>query len=182
MADDKGSAAVQRPTLRSTLMGLNPKITLAFFLVIVAALMVVFLIRTLTSTDAKLDAGTIALFASFVTMFIKMASDGTGYQFSSSAGSDKKDETQATVSSKLADKVAPAPGAPNPSVPVPPWWSRLSDPEKNAISTASVGPPVDARVAAFITASQVGAATPDDLTYLVSKGLLTQDRADAIKA
>ena len=33
-----------------------------------------------------------------------------------------------------------------------------------------------------ITASQVGAATKDDLDYLVSKGLLTQDRATAIAA
>lgn len=169
--------AEQRPTLRSTLMGLNPKIVLAFFLVVVAAFMVVFLINTLTSTSAKLDAGTIALFASFVTMFIKMASDGTGYQFSSSAGSDKKDDTQAQVSSKLADKVPTPPTTP--TVPVPPWWSRLKDDEKNAI-TAMVGS--DARVASIVTAMQVGAATPDDLDYLVKKTppLLTPERAAQI--
>lgn len=102
----------RRGKLVEALVALNPKIVLAFFLVVVAAFMVIFLIRTLTSTDAKLDAGTIALFASFVTMFIKMASDGTGYQFSSSAGSDKKDDTQAQVSSKLADKVPTPPPAP----------------------------------------------------------------------
>ena len=176
MADGTGNQG-SPPTLRGTLMGLNAKIVLAFFLVIVAALMVVFLIRTLTSTEAKLDPGTIALFASFVTMFIKMASDGSGYQFNSSAGSDKKDDTQAQVSSKLAEKVAPQP--PQPTVPVPPWWSRLQDGEKNAITAAAT---TDPRVAAFVTASQVGAATPDDLAYLVGKGLLTQERADLIKA
>lgn len=177
MANGTGDQASPSPTFRGALFGINAKIVLAFFLVIIAALMVVYLISTLTSTTAKLDAGTIALFASFVTMFIKMASDGTGYQFSSSAGSDKKDDTSAQVAGKLADKVAPLP--PQPTVPVPPWWSRLQEGEKNAITAAASGDP---RIAAFVTASQVGAATADDLTYLVGKGLLTQERADVIKA
>jgi hypothetical protein len=33
-----------------------------------------------------------------------------------------------------------------------------------------------------MTTAQGGAATPDDLAYLVSKNLLTQDRATAIQA
>lgn len=163
-------------TVTGSLM--NLKGALAFFLVVVAAGLVVFLVNTLVNSAGKLDAGTIALFASFVTMFIKMAADGTGYQFSSSSGSEKKDEVQASVSAKLADKV-PTPPAPPPSVPIPPWWSRLQDGEKNAITTAAVADP---RVAAFVTASQVGAATKDDLDYLVTKTLLTQDRATAIAA
>ncbi len=124
MADEINPLQDKPPTLRAALMNMNPKIALAFFLVFVAAFMVIFLISTLTSTTAKLDAGTIALFASFVTMFIKMASDGTGYQFSSSAGSDKKDDTQAQVSSKLADKV-PAP-PPIAAVGVPPTTDMLA--------------------------------------------------------
>ena len=105
-----GNGDQTNPTIRGTILGVNPKVVLAFFLVIVAALMVIFLIVMLTGTTAKLDAGTIALFASMVTTFILMAKSGSDYQFSSSAGSDKKDDTQAQVSSKLADKVtAPAP-------------------------------------------------------------------------
>lgn len=165
-------------SVTGTLM--NLKGALAFFLVIVAALLVVFLILILVRTDAKLDPGTIALFASMITTFILMAKSGCDYQFSSSAGSEKKDEVQASVSAKLADKVPTPPAAP-PSVPVPPWWSRLTDAEKNAI-TAAAG--ADPRVQAFVTASQVGAATKDDLAYLVSKtpSLLTQDRATTIAA
>ncbi len=170
----------QRRTLRSTLMGLNPKIVLAFFNIVVAAALTVFftivLVRTTSDGKTTLDPGTIALLAGFITTFILMAKSGSDYQFSSSAGSDKKDETQAQVSSKLAEKV---PGAPGTSGPIPPWWSRLTDAEKNVI-TAAVA--TDPRVAAFVTASQVGAATSDDLAYLVTKGLLTQDRATAIAA
>lgn len=106
-----------KPSLRAAFIAMNPKIALAFFLVIVAALMVIYLINTLINSPAKLDAGTIALFASMVTTFILMAKSGSDYQFSSSAGSDKKDDTQAQVSSKLADKVPTPPAAPAPAAP-----------------------------------------------------------------
>lgn len=174
MSNDQKSGSI-----KDAVVNMNVKTVLAFFLVIIAALLVVYLINTLTgAAKGTLDAGTIALFASFVTMFIKMASDATGFQFNSSAGSEKKDEVQASVSAKLADKV-PAPPAPPPPVPVPPWWSRLTDAEKNSITTAA---PADPRVQAFVTASQVGAATKDDLAYLVNKTLLTQVRANEIAA
>lgn len=153
---------------------INLKGALAFFLVCVAAFMtILWMLKPPTG-----DASQIGLLAGFVTLFIKMAADAIGYQFNSSAGSDKKDEVQATVSGKLADKV-PTPPAPPPTVPVPPWWSRLTDAEKNTI-TAAAG--ADPRVQAFVTASQVGAATKDDLTYLVNKTLLTQARANEIAA
>lgn len=93
------------------------------------------------------------------------------YLFGSSRGSDKKDDTIATA----------LPPAPEPA-PVPsatPWWSRLTDEEKSAV-TAAVS--TDPRVASFVTASQVGAAGVDDLNYLVSKGLLKQDRVATISA
>ncbi len=97
----------------------------------------------------------------------------------SAKGSDannKMADANSEVVRKLSTTVGTGNGQPN--VPVPPWWSRLNDAEKNAIAAAGPGDP---RVAAFITASQVGAATVDDLTYIVSKGLLTQERADAVK-
>lgn len=94
-----------QPSIKAAFLSLNPKIVLAFFLVVIAAAMVVYLINTLVSTTAKLDAGTIALFASMVTTFILMAKSATDYQTSSSAGSDKKDDAQTAVSKALADKV-----------------------------------------------------------------------------
>lgn len=145
----------------------NMKIVLAFFLVVVAAAMV-FLWLLYPPTG---DANTLALLAGFVMLFIKMAADASGYQYSSSAGSDKKDETQAKVADKLAEKVA----APV----VAPWWSRLTDAERTAIADAAKDDP---RVQLFKSTAEVGRATPDDLAYLVTKGLLTQERSTAIQS
>jgi len=101
-----------------------------------------------------------------------------GWYFNSSLGSEKKDDIQAKVSEKLADKVPMAVSA-APVVPqVTAWWSLLTDLEKNVISANAKDDP---RVNAFMTAAASGAATPDDLSYLVTKGLLTQTRADEIK-
>lgn len=101
-----------------------------------------------------------------------------GYFYGSSKAKDTSDTSQQKIVDKLTS--TPTPIAPAPAVA---WWTKLSDSEKTAITTAqglgSVSP--DARVAAFVTASQVGAATPDDLNYLVSKGLLTAARANEIK-
>lgn len=79
-----------------------------------------------------------------------------------------------------AAEVAATAIAPDTNLPVPPWWARLTDDEKNAITTAAANDP---RVAAFITAAQTGAANADDLAYLVTTNppLLTQARADEIK-
>lgn len=93
-------------------------------------------------------------------------------------GSSKSKETADAAKDALVDKLTPQTPTPAPTVPVPPWWSRLLDGEKNAITAAAAADP---RIAAFVTASQGGAATADDLSYLVSANLLTQDRADAIK-
>ena len=165
-------------------MTLNPKIVLAFFMAVLSAFLVVFLLMVLVYSPAgKLDAGTIALFAGFVTLFIKSATDAIGYQFQSSSGSDKKDEANVAVSKALADKVpAPAPVVPPPVPPavVVAWWGALDAAEQQALQDASV---TDPKVAAFIEAAKSGRATADDLAYLVSKipPLLSQARADALK-
>lgn len=98
-----------------------------------------------------------------------------GWYFNSNAGSEKKDAVSAKVAEKLAEKVMPSPAP----VVVVAWWSLLSDAERTAITAAA---PADAKVAAFMAAAQTGKATPEDLADLVSKGLLTQARADEIKA
>lgn len=166
-------------------MALNPKIVLAFFEIILAAMLVVFFIVILLNRPTgspPLEAGTVALLAGFITTFILMAKSASDYQFVSSSGSDKKDDAQTAVSKALADKVpAPPPVAPAPPLAPAPiaWWGRLKNGEPAAITAAAAADP---KVMAFITAANVGAATPDDLAYLVTKGLLTQERATAIQA
>ena len=180
MADDTPTTAMVQPprTIREAIVNAPAKIVLAFFLTVVAANMVIVLLIILVYAKGTIDAGTIALIASMVMLFIKMAADGNGYQFNSSAGSDKKDDVNATVSKALADKVQPAAPVVPPPAPIA-WWGRLKNGEPAAITAAAA---TDPKVMAFITAANVGAATPDDLTYLVTKGLLTQERATAIQA
>ena len=112
---------------------------------------------------------------------ITFAGTCLGFYFGSSKSKEQTDASQAQLVDKLTPLAAPTP--PVPTSPVQPWWGRLSDAEKNTITAAAqnTGGAPDPRVGAFITASQVGAATPGDLAYLVQKGLLTQARADEIK-
>lgn len=180
----------QPTTIWGSIMSLNPKFVLAFFLIIVAALLVVFFIMIVTNRPPgapPLDAGTVAVIVGLITTFVLMAKSASDYQFSSSAGSDKKDDAQTAVSKALADKVpapvaassAPISPAADAAAVVIPWWSVLTDTEKAGIAGAAVANP---KAAAFMVAAQTGKATADDLADLVSKNLLTQDRADVVKA
>ena len=146
---------------------------LAFFLVCVAALMV-FLWMLHPPTG---DASQIGLLAGFVTLFIKMAADAIGYQYNSSSGSDKKDETQAKVAGALAEKVAPA----TPLAGIP-WWNRLTDAERTAITAASVADAGDVKLAAIANGPMKMKPDADEIAYLVTKNLLTQSRATEIQA
>lgn len=152
---------------------MNLKGVLAFFLVCTSAGMVILWMLH----PPTVDAGTAALLASFVTMFIKMSADAIGYQYNSSAGSDKKDEAQAKVTTTLAAAAVVPTAVVVP--PAPTWWTLLTDPEKFAIEADA---PNNARLTAFITAAKAGKATVDELNYLVQRGLLTQSRADVIAA
>lgn len=175
----------QTQTLKVAIMNLNPKIVMAFFLVILAALLVVFftliIVGSTVDGKSKLDPGTIALLAGFVTTFLLMAKSAADYQYTSSAGSDKKDDAQTAVAKSLADKV---PGQPTPPVPpavVVAWWSALTPDEQASLETAAA---TDPKVRGFIDAAKVGKASSADLAYLVSKipPLLTQERATALAA
>lgn len=128
-----------------------------------------------TIDDKMLDTMITILFSTcLVTVF--------QFTFGSSRGQQTSTETQNKVVEKLT-ATAPA-GPPGPVAPIPapvvviPWWSLLTDAERSAISTAA---PTDPKAASFQAAAQTGKATADDLAYLVSKDLLTQARADAIK-
>lgn len=75
--------------------GLQLKGVLAFYLVTLAFILVLLWMLHPPSGDAN----AIGLLAGFVTLIIKAAVDATGYQFNSSAGSDRK--TDALVANQL---------------------------------------------------------------------------------
>lgn len=146
-------------------------------LVAAAAALVV---RLVISGDVKdiLDLAKIMLAA-----LVNMGLIALGFFFGNTMAKMASDAGQQKVVESLT-KTAP-PGAPGPVAPVPSpivvvaWWSKLTDGERAAISAAA---PADPKAASFMASAQTGTATDDDLADLVTKGLLTQDRANAIKA
>jgi hypothetical protein len=115
-----------------------------------------------------------------------MALIALGFFFGSTIQKALSDAGQQKIVEKLTSSTPPATGpvaplaAPPEPVVVVAWSSKLTEAERAAIaSAANAG---DARVAAFITAADAGKASPDDLTYLVGKGLLTQERATQIQS
>lgn len=105
------------------------------------------------------------------------------YLVGSSRGSQAKDETQNKIMEKLTSAPPGGPVAPVPSPPAVevPWWNRLTDAERTAITAAANDDPGDTRLVSIATGPVTIKPNPDDLAYLVTKGLLTQDRATAIQ-
>ena len=126
-----------------------------------------------TLQAAMVNMSLIALGFFFGNTMAKMAQD---------AGQQKVVDKLTSTQPPNGGPVAPVPSTDLPAAPastITPWWTMLGEAEKTAITAAGV---TDPRVAAFVMASTTGSANADDLAYLVSKGLLTQDRANAIKA
>ncbi len=68
--------------------GISLKGALAFYLATIAFILVtVWMFRPPTG-----DPNALAILAGFVTLIIKMAADAVGYQYQSSAGSDRKSD------------------------------------------------------------------------------------------
>lgn len=125
-----------------------------------------------------------------LSLFIKIPIDGpagqllevlknvvlimVGFYFGSAISNRRKDEA-------IIGQMAPAKNPPNvPDVtPVVAWWSLLTDTERNAIQSAV---PNNPQLAAIMTAMQAGKGTKADLEYLVTRGMLSPDRADVIGA
>ncbi len=114
---------------------------------------------------------------------VNMGLIALGFFFGNTMAKMAQDAGQQKVVESLT-KTAP-PGAPGPVAPVAapapptPWWGRLVNGEAAKITAAAS---TDPKVMAFVTAANVGAATPEDLDYLVTLGLLTPEHAAAIKA
>lgn len=137
-------------------------------------------IRLIISADiaAVVDIAKIMLAA-----LVNMGLIALGFFFGSSQSKEKADASQQKIVEKLTS-AAPPPSGPvaplaAPLAPVVAWWSLLTDPERDAIKRASNTEP---KVATFMAAAQAGRASDADLANMVSLNLLTQARADQIKA
>lgn len=144
-------------------------------LVAAAAALVV---RLVISGDVKdiLDLAKIMLAA-----LVNMGLIALGFFFGNTMAKMAQDAGQQKVVDKLTS-TAPPNGGPVAPLPAPTvvvaWWSLLTDGERAAITAAA---PTDPKAASFMAAAQTGRATQEDLDDLVSKNLLSQPRADAIK-
>lgn len=121
-------------------------------------------------SDAVLD-----LAKTLQAALVNMSLIALGFFFGNTVAQRVANEGQ----QKILERLTPTPATPAPTATIPAWWSELSDAEKNAITAAG---DVDLRAHAIVLALTAGSATADDLTYLVSKGLLTQARVDEISA
>lgn len=117
-----------------------------------------------TLQAALVNMGLIALGFFFGNTMAKMAQD---------AGQQKVVDKLTSTQPPNGGPVAPVP-APSAAVP---WWSKLTDTEKSAITSAAS---TDPHVQAIVAAMTAGASNADDLAYLVTKLLLTPDRATLI--
>lgn len=108
---------------------------------------------------------------------INMSMVALGFFFGNTSAKMQSDAGQQKVVEHLTSTAAPVAPPAAPTVVVA-WWSLLTDGERAAVSAAA---PADPKAASFMAAAQTGKATEDDLADLVSKNLLTQARADAIK-
>ena len=147
---------------------------LAFVLIVMSFVLVLTWMKAPPNTN---DGNMIALLAGFVTLFLTMTKDAVGYNFTSSASQERQQQTVNDQASKAIDALAAsAPVATTPVV-VKAWWWLLTSDERDAITAKAKD---DTRCASFMDAAQKGTASAADLTYLVSLGLLTNDRATAI--
>ena len=131
----------------------------------------------LVGSTIKFDDKVAGAFMTLLGVLTACLKDVYSFFFGSSKGSDKKDETQNAIVEKLTSSAPPATGPVAPVV--VPWWNILTDEERNAIRNASGADP---KVAVFMAAAQAGKASDVDLSNVVAAGLLSQARADIIKA
>lgn len=110
---------------------------------------------------------------------VNMGLVALGFFFGNTSAKMTQDAGQQKVVEKLTGQNPP--GGPVAPLPVPvvviAWWSLLTEGERAAIEGFTPNP----RVMKFIETAKIGKAVPDDLTYLVSLGLLTAERAAEIQ-
>lgn len=113
---------------------------------------------------------------------VNMGLIALGFFFGSNMSKMLDDAGKQKIVEKLTSSGGPVvPAAAAVPVVVASWWSLLTAAEQAVVEAAAVAVPTDVRVQAILAAFKSGKAEAVDLTDLVSKGLLTQTRADEIK-
>jgi hypothetical protein len=115
---------------------------------------------------------------------VNMGLIALGFFFGNNQAKAVSDAGQQKIVEKLTSTQPPGPAGPVAPVAAPvvvaSWWSLLTTAEQTAIDAAASAVPPDARVQAILAALKSGKAEAPDLADLVTKGLLTPDRAKAI--
>lgn len=130
-------------------------------------------VRVIVSADI---IGVVEMAKIMLAALVNMGLVALGFFFGSSQSKEKADTSQQKIMEKLTS-TAPPPATPTP-VSIP-WWNLLTDEERDAIRNASS---VSTLAATFMAAAQAGKASEADLSNVVGLGLLSQARADIIKA
>lgn len=136
-------------------------------ILVVSVLAFVLLMRPVTFDDKVAGA-----FMTLLGVLTACLNNVYNYFFGSSRGSAAKDDAL----TKLVATPAPPPASPDAVIA---WWSLLTEQERAEITKAAI---TNDRVRAFVESSAAGKATPADLDYLVSVGLLTPERSRAVQS
>lgn len=147
----------------------------------VAFMVIVLTLRIAVSGDLPTIA---ALLKELKDALTNMSLIALGFFFGSNMSKLLADAGQQKIVEKLTGTPSP-PGPGGPVAPVPQtvvvmaWWGLLTKEEQDAITEAGK---TDSLIAKFIVTAGIGKAAPDDLAYLVSKNLLSPERAKQIEA
>lgn len=176
MADD---SATKTETNTETETGWMSDVQRALALLLIGSVTFMIFVLTLRIMWSG-DLATVgALLKELKDALVNMSLIALGFFFGNTMAKMAQDRRSADVVEKLTGQNPP--GGPVAPLPAPAvvvaWWSLLNDAEKAAIEAYTPNP----RVMKFIETSKIGKATPDDLTYLVSLGLLTAERAATLK-
>lgn len=105
-----------------------------------------------------------------------------GYFYGSSKAKEQSDTASQRVVEKLTSAPPQGPVAPagTPTTAPMPWWNLMTDAERAAITAASGIDPLDTKLAAIVSGPVKMKPDKEEIEYLVSKNLLTPERATAI--
>lgn len=127
--------------------------------------------------------GVVEMAKIMLAALVNMGLVALGFFFGSSQSKEKADTSQQKIMEKLTSAAPPPSGPVAPvAAPIPaviPWWSLLTDGERDQIRNSSS---VSTQAATFMAAAQAGRASDTDLDNVVGLGLLSQARADIIRA
>lgn len=157
--------------------------TLALLLVGTFTLMIVlFAARIMVSGELTLIGALLKELKDALNQMVMMA---LGFFLGNTMAKMAQDKASQNVVEKLTGPTPPGgPVTPIPVTPVVapvPWWNQLTEAERKAITDAAAADPGDTRLASIASGPVVVKLMPDDMAYLVAKGLLTQERATAIQ-